>query len=676
MRCGLAIGRPAARGAAAAVLLLVLQAGASAAERAPWHHSDSPYRAVFRVTEQPSRPEAGYALTVPVCGLGSEEGLDLYAFDQNHNSLRLMPLGKGAGNTVLALVRGSVPCSEICVYFGSKMRAPVVRQGFLQNLTLDVRTLPEGSAANWQEVRGLLERSERLGALFVDRIEQAFNPVDSSDACILVFDGYLEQRAAGKEAFMLVTDDAGYLLIDDELQIARDGRHYAGDAVRGESRKEIALTAGPHRLRLVTVDFGGDLMAVLARWVDARNKAVLPPEAFVRSGRTRCLGLEAHYRDTPLPAFRYEPVSYIGYSGAQFTEVLVVAVNGRDSVWRFDDGARFRGSSCTRILPGLASRGLSCTQDSVTARGLIQISEAPPKALSIERGEDFRRYSSLILAQNLADIDTATLRGYLTFLTYIPLNEDAIPVCEAILGQRKVPEAHRRAALTQLARAAGRRFPDKARAAYRELLKDEDGRNWQRDALEACQFALFGVRDFDWAETILKSLEKRAGKDDKTVAGLRLDLALQKGDVDAARKHLERLLAGREYGRNQRYAAVQGNALRQRFYDLLYGGFVEEAWQTLGEWSEAAPADRLTGSFSLARARLWRRLGWLDGALGELDGAILMDPLLPNLPEVELERGKVLVEAGSQDRANEVFRKVAKEYPKHPAASEARALIR
>jgi tetratricopeptide (TPR) repeat protein len=667
---------PPAYALLSAAMALVGCARALAAERASWHHSGSPYRAVFRVTSEPTQRDAGYALTIPISGLGSEEGMDLYAFDQAGNPLRLMPLGKGADNTVLALVKGSAPCTEICAYFGSKMRAPVVTKGFLQNLTLDVRTLPEGSANTWNEVKVLLGKSERLGALFVDRIEQSFNPVDSSDACILVFDGHLQQPSQASVTFMLVTDDAGYLFIDDQLLISRDGRHYAGDAVRGEFRKEVALAPGPHTVRLVVVDFGGDLMALLARWQDAKNKGPLPPEAFVQSGRTRCQTVEAHYRDAPMPAFRYKIQSYMSYNGAQFTEVLFEAVNGRESTWRFEDGARFRGATCTRVLPGLASRGVACTQRDVTAKGLVQISEALPRALSVEKGEDFRHYSGLILQQNLEDMEAATLRGYLTLLSYIPLNEDAIPVCEALIANPKASGIYRRAALIELGRAGGRRFPDKARKAYAELLKAKPDKTWEADAREAAQFALFCVRDFDWAATIVQQLAKQADKNDKSPAELRLDLALQTGQTATAKERLEDLLGGREFGQKQRYAAVQGNALRQRFYDLLYGGFVIEAWEVLNEWSGVAPADRLNGSLSLARARLWRRLGWLDGALGELDGAILLDPLLSNLPEVELERGKILVESGDQQRANEVFGRVSKEYPNHPVANEAKVLVR
>lgn len=658
----------------AVLALLGLASRGVGAERLSWHHGDSPYRALFKVTEQPSHRDAGYAVAVPVCGLGAEDGMDLYAFDQDGNPLRLMPLGKGAGNTALALVKGTAPCRGLCLYFGSKSRAPVLRKGFLENLTLDVRTLPEGPSRNWPEVEALLRRSESLGKVFCDRIEQSYNPVDSTDACILVFEGHLNIPRAGDTTLMIVTDDAGYLFVDDAMVLERHGRHYAADAARGECRKAVTLSAGPHRVRLVVVDFGGTMMALLGTWIDAKTKGVLPPAGYVQSGKTTCERVEARYRDAPMPGFSVEALSYIGYGGAQFTEVRLEVANGRESAWRFEDGARFKGASCTRVLPGLASRGVSCTQGQVTARGLVQISEALPTARSILKPEDVDHYTRLILEQRLEDIDAATLRGYLTFLSYVPLNEAVIPVCEAILADRKAEEGYRRDALVELSRAAARRSPEKARQAYVERLKGRPGKAWEASAREAGQFALFGVRDMAWAGEIVKALESRAERGSALPTELALDLALQQGDTAAARKHLEALLGRREKAEDQRVAVVRGNALRQRFQDLLKADFVIEAWEVLNEWSEIAPVDRNNGSLSLARARLWRRLGWLDGALGELDGAMLLDPLLPNLPEVEMERGRVLAEAGDAARAREAFAKVAREYPNHPLAAEAARL--
>ena len=111
---------------------------------------------------------------------------------------------------------------------------------------------------------------------------------------------------------------------------------------------------------------------------------------------------------------------------------------------------------------------------------------------------------------------------------------------------------------------------------------------------------------------------------------------------------------------------MKANALRERFYDLLRARFLGDARDILREWEALAPMDRLTGSFPLARSRLWQTFNWYDGALGELEGAVLLNPILPNLPDVELEQAKVVLRAGDEARGMEMLRRIAEEYPNHP----------
>ena len=109
-----------------------------------------------------------------------------------------------------------------------------------------------------------------------------------------------------------------------------------------------------------------------------------------------------------------------------------------------------------------------------------------------------------------------------------------------------------------------------------------------------------------------------------------------------------------------------------KFYNRLL-----EAREKLCQWSKEAPMDRGNGSFNLIRARYFRRRGWLAGALGELDGAILMDPLLPNLPDVEFEKAQIYEALKDNEKAKELYRKIKDEYPNHIVAPWARdGLIR
>lgn len=660
------------------LLLLLAGMSAPAFTRATWHHGDSPYRAVFEIVSQPNHDKGGTAVSVPVCGLGAEDGSDLMAFDQDGQQLAILPLGKGPLNEALALVRALPRSKELYLYFGSGTRAPVHQTAFLPSLLCQVRTLPEGEAGNWAQVEKRLAESKLVGSVFVDKIEQSHNPVDSTDPVFLVFEGYLRIPQAGTYTYMIVTDDAGYLFIDDKLLIERHGRNWAHAAARGEFRKEVALTAGLHKIRLVLADFGGDLMAVVARILDEKTSQVLRPQDFAQPGRTTFAGVETRHRDQPNPLFWAKNLSYINYDGAYYTEVEAGTYDGKEAEFIFRDGLRSEGVSARRIVAGLQSMPVRVTRRRATAQGAVPISEVPPPVFSLRDNDQFKQYAALMLSANLAELSAATLKGYIHFLNFRELNEDALPLYEALAAQRDLAPEDQLPTFLGLARAAARNFPEKSAVAFARAEQLARGNAaWGDAAREYIEFLLYRTRNFAEAEGLLTRMRRGAPKDRETMLrGLELDLYVLQGKVAEAKPVLDELLGTRELGTQQRSAAVKSNALRQRHYDLMKEGFLGDARKVLHEWSDVAPIDRLHGTLPLARARYWQQLGWLDGALAELDGAILMDPLLPNLPEVELQRGLILRQAGNTEKANEVFQKIAADYPNHPAAQQAKESIK
>ena len=163
---------------------------------------------------------------------------------------------------------------------------------------------------------------------------------------------------------------------------------------------------------------------------------------------------------------------------------------------------------------------------------------------------------------------------------------------------------------------------------------------------------------------------------DKLLAGLRFDIALQGGDLQEARRWYGVMLEGRQKATERRTATVLGNSLQEKAALAIASGQLLEAEAALREWAAVSPHDRGNGSFSLQRARLFRKRGWLDGALGELTGAILADPLLPNLPDVEFERAEIFTEMGEHAKAKEIYQKIVTDYPNHPLATTAAQKIR
>ncbi len=656
-------------------LFLVALGPDAGARRATWRHGASPFRAEFSVLSRPNDPRAGLAVSVPICGLGLEDGADLVAFDNAGNQLALLTLGRSSDNSAIALVRPTENTRRVYLYFGSKMRSPQHERAFLPSLTVDIRTLPEGPFNSWDDVAKLIKRSKRKGRLFVDRIDLGYNPIDSADSFIMIFDGYLRVSRPGEQTFMLVSDDAGYLFVDGKLLIARNGRQWARTAQRGEARKAVHLSAGPHPVRCVVVEAGGTQMAVVARWITGRNKYVLRPQDFLQPGKTKLERIESRYSSTPCPDFWVKQRSYMSYNGAQFTEVELGTYPKIKVDWRFSDGGRGSGATVTRIFPGLYTREVSARRGRVTARGTIAFPETVPRRRFMSSTQDYDRYSALILKQNIRDLDVRTLRGYITFFSYREMNEAALPIFEAIAAKARAGSAECREALRGLARAAARNFPDKAERAYARLIRESPGgASKTRDAREYIEFLLFRKRDPDAAAKVVEGLGRRTPE--KLILMFRVQIAIQRGKPDDARKWLDRLLARREFSKNQRYNAVKSNALRERFYELLERKFLLDAREVLHQLEDISAEGWTDGSLSLARARWFEAVGWYDGALAELDGAVSMNSLLPNLPDVELERAKICLKAGDSNKAQEILRRIRKQYPNHPAAQEASRWLR
>ncbi|MBT3377257.1 MAG: hypothetical protein HN742_05100 [Lentisphaerae bacterium] len=647
-----------------------------AAPRVTWHHSRSPYRAELQVQTKPNHRKAGIAVSVPVCGTGKPDGSDFFAYDERGTQLSVLPLGQSVHNSAIALVAPPPVGKRVFVYFGSGINAPQHKGKFLASLTLDIRTLPKGPNGNLKQIQALLPNSKRIARVFTNTVQLACNPADASDACILIFEGYLNVPIVGHQTLMLVSDDAGYVFVNDALLLARDGRHWARDAVRGECRKAVPLKAGANAFKCVVVDFGGTLMAVVARWISGKNKHVLKPGDFVQPGKTKLTLVDSRHQDQTTPLFWYRHLSYASYLNTHYTEVELGTYTKEKATWNFEDGDQLQGGAVRKIFVGLGNCKLQVSQGRAKAAGVVTFPETPPKQVRLADTKAFMSYSASMLSQNIKGLSCRTLLGCIDFLQHRELNEDVIPFCEAALDG-KLAAKTRRKVLEVMARSAAKNFPGKAGKAYELLLREDLSKSdWEKRAQEYAEFIVFRQRDFERAEKLLRHMQRELPGSSKTPVVLQLDLALQQGREEQAKQYMEDLLSGRELGKQARYAAVKSNALRQRVADLVKGGFVVDARAKLSEWQALAPNDRLNGSLSLARARMWRRLGWLDGALGELDGAILLDPLLPNLPDVELERARICQEAGDNRKANEILLRIVKEFPNHPAAKSAKELVR
>jgi len=652
-------------------LLILLMAGASVAKTVSWAHQASPYRAVFSWNHLPPKLPAGLVLTVPDCGMSLQEGKDMVCYDGKGSQVPSRNLGRGYGNTCLLLCRPKATNEELFVYFGSGNEAKQEALTVFGGVMAELWTLPEGKLNNWSQLAVLLPKAKLQHRTMVRELPQVANIFNSSDAFIFKLRTWLDIPQNVTKKYFVAADDAGYLLIDGKLLVERNGRNYVYGSLRGEYSCELTLTPGLHEVELVGVNFAGNF--ALALGDDQKGKFVHAGN-LLESGEPKLERLEARSRDLPLPFFTYRHVSYMAVDDCFLTETELATVSGQEAEWRFSDGLKLQGSQVKRIFPGLDSREVKVKVKDATARGTVEFPEAVPKwRRNPDNPKDYQAVADLLERGGLKRLSgLEELQTCRAFYKRSGRREELAVVCENLLKEKALPDEERLAVMLELARSASDKHPEKSLSAYQQCLEREiSGKDRRALVAEACEFLLFRLRKPEAARKLLNQQAAIFANHSQTLSSWKFDLAVQAGEHEQARKIIVKMLEYVGKRENERESVVRGNALQEQVKLALDEGRLLEAAQALQKWGEEAPMCRLDGSFCLWRARLFRARGWLEGALAELEAMMLLEPMLPNLPEIEWERGEVYGEAQQVDKASEIMQKIVKEYPNHPIAAQA-----
>ncbi len=643
-------------------------------EQAAWHHTPSPYRAVFKVTTHPSTRDGGYFIEVPVCGLGDADGQGVYAFDEAHRPLKMQALGPTRDNRALILVGREQQAQTIYAYWGSPRRAPrnLTMEGGL-TLTLR-RAAAEMSRDSWERLEKEVDAAPIIGVLPMKTIEVVENPLTRDTDIVYDFNGYLQAPRAQQFMAFLVHTGAGYVVLNGRPVIAEPKPLGLHQQRLGAGRQEFQLNEGMNRLRCVVVSPGERSIAVLARFENERRKFTVPAELFATSGATTLEQVESHYKTTICPAFQSEQPSYIGLEEVMLTEVALSTYTQDEVDWRLGNGARAQGAGCRTIHVGLEPLTVQAGQprQREQAEGALHFAGIPPQ-WQWQNAAHYAHYVEIMLEQSLERLDPPTLRGYLAFMELKERHAAAAPVVEALLASRQSRQGSNETQLWQtLARATAADNPDRAAEAYEKLL----GLTKEPRAIfEYIEFLLHRRGDGEAVEKVIERAERLLGRNERQLSLYRVELALLRNQRDAAMTALERLQTFITDRDKHRSFTVQGNAAIERFRDQLAAGYYSEAEAALRSVPLAAPETLLDGQYVLLRARHLRTIGWSEGAIDLIDALLAINRLPAFLPEIEMERAHALRDNGRPEEAKVLYRHIAETYPNHPVAAAARARL-
>ncbi len=647
--------------------LLTLTTAANA--QTAWHHPPSPYRFALTVKQSANTPEAGLLLQLPLSGLADPSGRDVLVYAEDGTQLNTRTLGPAMETTTLVQVKNRTPGTKVFAYFGSGQPAPQDKMSFRQPLICEVRNFSGGDLNSYAQVQGYWNTAKTLGRLHTPNIEMPYNPASTDDQFLVEFTGFLNIETEGDHTFMIVTDDAGYLLIDDQLLISHNGRHGAGESARGEQRATVNLTAGPHKLRMLVAEAGGGQMAVLARYRGGRDKAVLQPDAFLRPGNAQIEAVEARRGPVP-PLFTANSTAYIGLNSTIYTLVEFTPLAQKTSPethWEFGDGGRTTSATAQHVYVGTAPREASANLETVTARRTVHFPEKAPASWGIRNHNHFGRFAKTMLGSGLATIDTPTLLGYRAFFEFKDYNPDLQPICRILLKRTDLEPADRQRTMLQLARVTAAQNPDEAIKLYRGALQLVNGDDMPDWAMEPVELLVF-VGDQKTARELTQWISQRFSPPSGTFDYLRPYSALISGDAEAFDEQVYKLVHRRENVEDYRETSVQRNALEQRFYDLINANFISDARNVLQQWEMISPEDHRSGALSVARSNLMLRTGQLEIALQLLDKTVQRDPVIARLPEIDLLRFKLYKRLGNNQKTEQLRQRILQDYPNHPIA--------
>jgi len=115
-------------------------------------------------------------------------------------------------------------------------------------LFLETRQFAACDMQSLDGVRGAFEKATPIGADYVDGVFHCYNPFVLAPAPFFShYSGIMDIRQAATYGFMVSSQDASFLLVDDKLVIAAPGHHGPAMDARPGCRQDIKLAPGMHK---------------------------------------------------------------------------------------------------------------------------------------------------------------------------------------------------------------------------------------------------------------------------------------------------------------------------------------------------------------------------------------------------------------------------------------------
>ncbi|MCY2931907.1 MAG: PKD domain-containing protein [Planctomycetota bacterium] len=672
----------------AAAFLAAVAAGAQAAD--PWWAPTWAYRRVLTVpaddalTALPGDDVATAAF--PTGGLCKPDGSDIRVTTDRGLPVpaRVLMMGPGDVASIAFAARANV--KKYYAYLGNPAPKGGEELALARGLLMETWEYEGGPTATLDQARRIVEAPGRvlIGRGFVDRLFLGYYPFGPQSAVASRFTGTIKCPRDGEYTFVISSQNASFLTIDDSPVVADPGHHGPQHTIRVQGK--VTLKAGPHKLTFYHVSRGGDPVVVAAWQLPGETDVhVIPPGAYTPVARGTAGALWAR-----------EAGPCVDFSLARAGEAFMderyfqrydfrAAATGLPAAqaawtWDFGDGQHAEGPEASHVYlrPGLVSITLTCksaqgthtrTNRLFVSRPWESIVRTEPEPLGLYAkavgGYDFTRSDpeTILWAMRLCQREgqTASVLKAGAALDQKPqmppfVAEEAMGLYADLLA----PVEPRRAADMLVRTAAKVDNPAVASA----LLARAAGAYLQAGDDKAAQAQLDTVA--------AKYLPVLGGAPLRAVKIAQGDLWRFRGDLEKSRA------AYRSAGPAPEFAGKSEAFLRGDFarHVEAYTRQKDFIWarEYLEKWQDACPEDRLEGYATLLTVRLLTATKEPALAAQAAEGLVRVNPASTYAPTLLLEGAAAWGQAGREDNRKAMIGKLLKDYPESAACEEAKKL--
>jgi hypothetical protein len=294
-------------------------------------------------------------------------------------------------------------------------------------LFLETRKFTSCDFSNLDSVRSAFEKSERIGAGYVEGVFQSYNPFSLENEPFLShYSGVMRLSKAAKYGFVVSSQDCSFLLVDGKVVASAPGTHGPAYQIKPGDRRDVSLSAGEHKFDYYHATAGGSAMMVAAWEIDptdekAQHVTAIPPEVFAAHAvaqlpATRLATRNARMapdfvvrilNDVPLPD------NDVPLIGVVFRDCSATALTtqGAKLEWDFGDGqtSSFPNADHVYLRPGTYTVKLTVRRGQKSVETVNRVYVNRPRLTPKDKLFTFDDYRKIIATYNPKTLDTLSL---------------------------------------------------------------------------------------------------------------------------------------------------------------------------------------------------------------------------------------------------------------------------